>query len=169
MKVVSENGRRELFARQSTPRDRPKVTLRISWSYDVSQRRTPRETECRWQIRDSGPRSSESRTWSKETIKQSIDLRIDGIPNDDTHKVDQYMQKIEDQVHILKATEVTLKENLPQSNILSEKNSDNNSESRQLRVARDSAKDQQSTMSTLLLIRRSWISSMSLWRKFGHV
>ena len=31
------------------------------------------------------------------------------------------MQKIEDQVQILKATEVTLKENLPQSNIFSEK------------------------------------------------
>ena len=31
VKVVSESGKRELFARQLTPRERPKVTLGPSW------------------------------------------------------------------------------------------------------------------------------------------
>ena len=35
VKVVSESGKRELFARQLTPRERPKVTLRPSGSYEI--------------------------------------------------------------------------------------------------------------------------------------
>ena len=62
VKVVSESGKRELFARQHTPRERPKVTLRPSWvqtrSNTVSM---PRETESNLQAWNSDPNASGSR------------------------------------------------------------------------------------------------------------
>ena len=53
VKVVSESGKRELFARRLTPRERPKVTLRPSWVHTRSNTaRMPRETEriCRLEL-----------------------------------------------------------------------------------------------------------------------
>ena len=98
VKVVSESGKRELFTRQVTPRERPKVTLRPSWIYDRSNTVSmPRETECNLQAWNSNPKSSESHKWPNEDIKQSIDLRVDGITNDETYKDEQYMQRIAEQ------------------------------------------------------------------------
>ena len=75
VKVVSESGKRGLFARQFTPRERPKVTLRPSWVYERSNIVSmPRETESNLQAWNSNPKSSESRTWPNEDIEQSVDL-----------------------------------------------------------------------------------------------
>ena len=57
----------------------------------------PRETESNLQTWNSNPNSSGSRNWPKEEIEHSIDLRVDGIPNDETHKDEQYMQRIAEQ------------------------------------------------------------------------
>ena len=93
VKVVSESGKRELFARQLTPRERPKVTLRPSWVHTRSNAVSmPRESESNLQAWNSDPNASRSRTWSKEEVEQSVDLRVDGIPNDETYKDEQYMQ-----------------------------------------------------------------------------
>ena len=74
VKVVSESGKRELFAKQLTPRERPKVTLRPPWIYERSNTvNMPRETESNLQ-------------WPNEDIEQSIDLRVDGIPSDESCK-----------------------------------------------------------------------------------
>ena len=35
---------------------------------------------------ESNPIPSESRTWPKEEFEQSVDLRDDGIPNDEIYK-----------------------------------------------------------------------------------
>ena len=58
----------------------------------------PRETESNLQAWNSDSNASESRTWPMEEIEQSIDLRVDGIPNDETFKDEQYMQRIAEQV-----------------------------------------------------------------------
>ena len=73
------------------------------------------------QIWDSDPIPSESRIWPKEEFEQSVDLRVDGIPNDETYKDEQYMQRIAEQVQKLVNTERILKEDPPGDNILSEK------------------------------------------------
>ena len=87
VKVVSESGKRDVFARQLTPRERPKVTLRPSWIYERSNTVSmPRETESNLQAWNSDLNASGSRTWPKEEIEQSIDLRVDGIPHDETYK-----------------------------------------------------------------------------------
>ena len=92
VKVVSESGKRELFARQLTPRERPKVTLRPSWIYErsntVSMRR---ETESNLQAWNSNPTSSESREWPNKEIEQSIDLRVDCIPPTTREQVQKLM------------------------------------------------------------------------------
>ena len=124
---------------------------------------------CRWQTGDSDPRSSERRTWSKETIKQSIDFRIDGIPNYETHKDDQFLQNIVEQEQILRATEETLKENLPQSNILSEKTVKIIQEAGNCELHEIQQRTNKVQCQRCLLVRRSWISSMSLWMELGHV
>ena len=64
----------------------------------------PRETESHLQAWNSDPNASGSRNWPKEDIKQSIDLRVDGIPNDETYKDEQYMQRIAEQVQKLVTT-----------------------------------------------------------------
>ena len=51
----------------------------------------PRETESNLQAWNSNPKSSESRKWPNEDIEQSIDLRVDGIPNDETYKDKQIL------------------------------------------------------------------------------
>ena len=104
VKVVSESGKRELFARQLTPRERPKVTLRPSWVHTRSNTASmPRETESNLQAWNSDPNASGSRNWPKEDIEQPIDLRVDGIPNDETYMDEQYMQRIAEQVQKLVA------------------------------------------------------------------
>ena len=80
----------------------------------------PRETESNVQTWNSDPNASGSRTWPKE-IEQSIDLRVDGIPNDDTYTDEQYMQRIAEQVQKLVTTKEILQDDSPKDNILSEK------------------------------------------------
>ena len=105
VKVVNESRKRKLFARQLSHRKRPKVTLRESWvhtsSYDL---RKPRETESRLQIWDSDPIPSGSRNWPKEEFEQSVDLRVDVIPDDETYKDEHYMQRIAEQIQKLAKT-----------------------------------------------------------------
>ena len=70
-------------ARQITPRKGP----RPSWFHARSNNlREPRETESKLQTWTSNPNSSGSRNWPKEEFEQSDDLRVDGIPNDETYK-----------------------------------------------------------------------------------
>ena len=123
VKVVSESAKRELFARQLTPRKGPKVTLRASWVHARSNTVSmPRETESNLQAWNYDPNSSGSRTWPKAEIEQSIGLRVDGIPNDETYKDEQYMQRIPSQVQKLVNREIVFfKKNSPKDNILSEK------------------------------------------------
>ena len=57
----------------------------------------------------------------KEEIEQSIDLRVDDIPNDETYKDEQYMQRIAEQVQKLVTTkDFFLKYASPKDNILRE-------------------------------------------------
>ena len=63
-----------------------------------------RETESNLQAWNSNPKSSVSRKWPNEDIEQSIDLRVDGIFNDEIYKDKQYMQRIADQVQKLMVT-----------------------------------------------------------------
>ena len=59
----------------------------------------PRETESKLQTWNSNPNWSGSRNWPAEReFEQSIDLRVDGIPDDETYKDEQYMQRIAEQV-----------------------------------------------------------------------
>ena len=110
VKVVSESGKRELFARQLTPREGPEQT----WFHRSSNAlRLPRETERKLQVWESNPIPSESRTWPKEEFEQSVDLQDDGIPNDEIYKDEQYMQRIAEQVQKLVNTERILKEDPP--------------------------------------------------------
>ena len=61
VKVVSESGKRDMFARQLTPPEEPKVTLWEKWVHRSSNAlRLPRETEKKLQIWDSNPIPSES-------------------------------------------------------------------------------------------------------------
>ena len=55
----------------------------------------------------------------EKTILQ-IDLRVNGVPNDETCKDKKYMQKITKQVKKLVETQKSLKEESLESNILSE-------------------------------------------------
>ena len=110
VKVVSESGKRELFARQLIPRERPKVTLRPSWVHTRSNTASMlRETESDLQAWNSDRNTSGSRTWPKEEIEQSVDLMVDGVPNDDTCKDKQYMQRIAEQVQKLVTTKGIVK------------------------------------------------------------
>ena len=81
----------------------------------------PRETESKLQTWSSNPIPSGSRNWPKEEFGQSVDLRVDGSPNDETYKDEQYMQRIAEQFQKLVDTERTLREDSPKDNILSEK------------------------------------------------
>ena len=64
----------------------------------------PQETERNLQAWNSDPNASGSRTWPKEEIEQPIDLRVDGIPNDETYKDEQYIQRIAEPVKKLVTT-----------------------------------------------------------------
>ena len=58
VKVVSESGKRELFARELTPGEGPKVTLRDTWVHTSSDvLRQLGETESQLQMWDSNPNS----------------------------------------------------------------------------------------------------------------
>ena len=142
VKVVGESGKRDLFARQLTPRERPKVTLRPSWVHERSKNASmPRETESKLQTGTSKPNSSGSRNWPKEEIEQSIDLRVDGIPNDETCKDEQYMQRIAEQVQKLVTTERVLKRRLTWGLDSEWEGREEILWSKQLRVAWNSAKN----------------------------
>ena len=68
--VVSESGKRELFARLLTPRERPKVTLRPSWVHERSKNASmPRETESQLQTGNSNPNSSGSRNFAERGVR----------------------------------------------------------------------------------------------------
>ena len=140
IKVVSENGKRELFARQLTPRERPKLTLRPSWIYERSNTVSiPRETESNLQAWIYNPKSSESRKWPNEDIEQSIDLRVDGITNDETQKDEQYMQRIAAKFQKLVIIEEIIKDDSPKGQHSQWEDREENSWSKQLRVTWNSA------------------------------
>ena len=82
-----------------------------------------------------------SRNWSKEEFEQSIDLRVDGIPNDETCKDEQYMHKITEQVQKLVKIEKSLKNDSHEDSILSEKAAKGNFWSRQLRFTWELCKE----------------------------
>ena len=122
VKVVSESGKRELLARQHTFREGSNVTLRDTWVPTGSNvLRQPRETESKLQMWDSNPIPSESRSWSDEEWVQSVDLRVNDIPNDEIYKDKQYMQRIAEQVQKLVNTESFFLGDPLEDNILSEK------------------------------------------------
>ena len=75
--------------------------------------REPRETESKLQTWSSNPIPSCSRNWPKGESEQSVDLRVDGIPNDETYKREQYMQRIAEQVQKVVNTERILNEDSP--------------------------------------------------------
>ena len=112
----------------------------------------PRETESNLQAWNSNPKSSESRKWPNEDIEQSIDLRVDGIRNDETYKDEQYMQRIAEQVQKLMVTKETLKDDSPEDNILSEKTVKKIHEACNFELHEIQQRSNKSTMSTLLFI-----------------
>ena len=84
-------------------------------SYEIQYcKHASRNRESNLQAWNSHPNASGSRIWTKEEIEQSIDLRIDGIPNDETYTDEQYIQRISEQVHKL----VTTKENIFQKRLI---------------------------------------------------
>ena len=100
----------------------PKVTLRPSWVHAIAKTASkPRETESNLQAWNSDQNSPGSRTWPKEEYEQSIDLTVDGIPNNETYKDEQYMQRIKEQVRKLVTTKEIVKDDSLEDNILSEK------------------------------------------------
>ena len=87
VKVVSESVKRELFARTAhTSRTTKSNTQTIMGSYEIQYCEhasgKPRVI-CR--PGNSDPNASGSRIWPKVEVEQSFDLRIDGIPNDETY------------------------------------------------------------------------------------
>ena len=80
VKVVSESGKRELFARQLTPRERPTVTLRPSCVHTRSNTVSmPQETESKLQMWSSDPLPPGSGNWPTEESEQSVDLGVDEL------------------------------------------------------------------------------------------
>ena len=77
-----------------------------------------RESEL--QTGNSDPNSSGSRNWSKEEFDQSIDLRVDGICNDETYKDEEYMQRITNS-KTCDNWQNYLKDDSPEDNLQSEK------------------------------------------------
>ena len=75
--------------------------------------REPREIERKLQTWSSNPIPSGSRIWPKKESEQSVDLRVDGIPNVQTYKDEQYMQRIAEQVQKLVNTERISEEDSP--------------------------------------------------------
>ena len=119
VKVVSESGKREFFARQLTPRERPKVTLRPSWVHTRSNTvGMPLETESDLHAWNSDPNASGSRIRPKKKVEQSIDLRIDGTPQRRNLHGRAVHAK---QVQKLETTKEFFKDDSPKDNILSEK------------------------------------------------
>ena len=107
VKVVSESGKQELFARERTPREGQKVSLGdtgVHTSSDVLCQ--PLETGSNMQMWDPNPIRSESRSWSDEECEHSVDVRVNGISNDEIYKDNQYMQRIAEQVQKLVHTEI---------------------------------------------------------------
>ena len=170
VKVVSESGKREMFAGQLTPREGPKVTLREKWVHRSSNAlRLPRETEKKLQTGDSNPIPSESHL-AEGGVLNSFDLRVDGIPNEETYKDEQYVQRIAEQVQKLVNTNKKYFKRRPTWWQHSEwKGREENLWSRNLRIAWKSEKDWQSTVSTMFFIRGSWIPSMSSRKKTKYV
>ena len=111
-----------MFSTQLTPREGSKVTLREKLVHKSSNAlRLLWETETKLPIWDSNLIPSESRIWPKEESEQSVDHRVDGIPDDETYKDEQYMQRIAEQYQKLVNTERIPKEDPLGDNILSEK------------------------------------------------
>ena len=94
VKVVSESGTRELFARQLTPRERAKVTLRPSWVHTRSNTVSkPLETESNFQALNSDPNASGNRIWPKRRKLNSLLIsESTAPPKDETYTDEKYMQ-----------------------------------------------------------------------------
>ena len=76
--------------------------------------------QSKLQTWNSNPTSSGSRNWPKGESEQSVALRVDGIPNDETYKDEQYMRRIAKQFQKLVTTERILKDDSPKDNIQTE-------------------------------------------------
>ena len=94
----------------------------------------PRETESNLQAWKSNPKSSESHKCPNEDIEQSIDLRVDGIPDYETYKDEQYMQRFAEQIQKFMVTKRNLTRRLISGQHSQWEDCEENSWSRQLRV-----------------------------------
>ena len=123
LKGLSENGGRELFPRQLTPRPGPKVTFRNTWvKSDSSTSNQLGETDACRIVLKPNPAYSESSSWANQNGEQNnatqlttglgkpeaddqtilqIDLRVNAVPNDEIYKDEQYMQSITKQIEKL--------------------------------------------------------------------
>ena len=141
VKVASENGKRELFARHLTPR---KVTLRPSWVHTRSNTAsTPRETESNLQAWNSDPNASGSRIWPKEEIEQSIPEST-ASPTTKLTQTSSTCKESQNKSKNLWLEKEIVKDDSPMT-------VKKNSWSRQLWVTWNSAKNWQSTMSTFAI------------------
>ena len=111
---LSAKVERELFARQLTPRERPKVTLRPSWVDERSNTVSmPRETESDLQTWDCNPNASESRKWPKRTSNSpSISKSTASPTTRPTRTSKQYLQRIAEQVQKLMVTKEIIRRRL---------------------------------------------------------
>ena len=92
----------------------------IMGSYEIQYCKHASGTESNLQAWNSDPNATGSGTWTKEEIEQSIDLRVDDIPNDETNTDEQYMRRIAEQVQKL-VTAKEIKDDSPKDDLLSEK------------------------------------------------
>ena len=135
-KVVTEQGSRQLFSGQLTPRKGPKVTLRDTWvQLESNMLRMPRETDVCSQMLNPSTISLESDTCSshnselksiasidhahRKPVHHEIDLRVNGIPNDEIYEDKQYMQSVTKQIEKIVDVEKSLQDEPLENNISS--------------------------------------------------
>ena len=135
-KVVTEQGSRQLFSRKLTPRKGPKVTLRDTWvQLESNMLRMPRETDVCSQMLNPSTISLESDTCSSHNselksiasidhahgklVLHEIDLRVNGIPNDEIYEDKQYMQSVTKQIEKIVDVEKSLQDEPLENNISS--------------------------------------------------
>ena len=90
VKVVSESGKKESFARQLTPRERSKVTLRPTWVREKSK--NARMQACTGKPRVYCRRKTLTQIHQGVAIgrkrsSNNLLIRVDGIPNDETYRL----------------------------------------------------------------------------------
>ena len=100
-RVVCDDGDRVLFQRVLTPRPRPKVALRSKWQISQQQQQHQQQQhQQQHQQQQQQPRSSGewrklletgANKWSMQPSRKEIDLRMDGIPQEEMYSYRQYM------------------------------------------------------------------------------